>query len=478
MDYVTTSADIAGIACDLLAIGVRQGQLDAALSVFEPSLARDLAAAAQADEFDGKPGALALWPALGRLAAPRLALVGLGDGSTDAVRRGAGAAASAARNRGVTRLVLALGDLDTERTIAAVEGVEAGAYRYDRFKAEDARKAPIGTVAFAGSVDTAAIERAKAIAVGQRLARDLVNGPAADVYPETLAAEAAQLAGDGMTVEVWDEQQIRAAGMGGITAVGQGSERPARFVHMTWKPAGAARRKLVLVGKGVTFDSGGLSLKPTDGMKTMRCDMAGSAAVIGVMRAVRDLRPDVEVHGIFGAVENMNSGGAYKLGDILTMYNGKTVEIHNTDAEGRLVLADCLSYADKLGADAIVDLATLTGAAVIALGSDYSALYSDNEALAAQLLTASDAAGESLWRMPLPEHYKEQLKADWATLKNIGGREGGSITAALFLKEFVEKTPWAHCDIAGPAFREKAFRHLAAGASGVMVPSLVRWILA
>jgi len=478
MDFVSTSAAIAGISCDLLAISVRPGQLDLALAPLGADLARDLAAAAAADEFDGKPGAIVSWPTLGRLACPRLALVGLGADGVDGIRRAAGAAASLARSRGAARLVLALGELGAAETVAAVEGTVAGNYRYDRFKAEDARKAPLGTVAFAGKVDEGALDLAQAIAAGQQLARELVNAPAADIYPETLAAQAVELADDRIEVTVWDEKRIQAEGMGGIVAVGQGSVRPPRFVHMHYRPPGSPRKTLVLVGKGVTFDSGGLSLKTSAGMQTMRCDMAGSAAVIGTLRAIRQLRPDVEVHGIFGAAENMNDGASYKLGDVLTMYSGKTVEIHNTDAEGRLVLADCLTYADRLGGDAIVDLATLTGACVVALGNDYVGLFSPDDKLAGQLLAAGEAAGEPIWRMPLPEHYMEQLKGEWGTIKNVGNGGGGAITAALFLKEFVEKTPWAHCDIAGPAFRDKPFRHLAAGGSGAMVSSLVRWILA
>ncbi len=477
MELLTTTASLAGIDCDLLAIGVRQGQLDAALAVLGADLASDFAAAARLDELEGKVATIAAWPSLGRLAATRLAVVGLGEGSDDEIRRAAGAVASLARSKGAARVVLAFGELDASRSQAAVEGVEAGRYRYDGYKAADARKADIASLAFAGPVQAQAFTRARAIAEGQRLARDLVNGPPADIYPETLADAAAELAAMGLTVEVWDQDRIRAEGMGGITAVGQGSPRGARFVHMRWTPSGAPRRRLALVGKGVTFDSGGLSLKPSAGMQTMRCDMAGSAAVIGAMRAIAELQPDVEVHGIFGAVENMNDGNAYKLGDILRMYNGKTVEIHNTDAEGRLVLADCLTYADRLGVEAIVDLATLTGAAVVALGSDYTALFSPDDALANNLLASAQDAGEGLWRMPLNEGYKDLLKAEWGTMKNVGGPEAGSITAALFLKEFVEATPWAHLDIAGPAFRDKAWRHFAPGGTGAMVSTLVRWIL-
>jgi len=245
---------------------------------------------------------------------------------------------------------------------------------------------------------------------------------------------------------------------------------------MKYSPPGTPSKKIALVGKGVTFDAGGYSLKPSAGMQTMRCDMAGSAAVIGAMKAIRDLAPDAEVHGIVGAVENLVSGNAYKLGDILDMYSGKKVEIHNTDAEGRLVLADCLHYASQLGVDTIIDLATLTGAAVVALGDHFVAMYTDDTSLSDALLGSADDAGEQIWRMPLPKDYKSQLKAEWGDIKNVGGRAGGSITAALFLSEFVSVDSWCHLDIAGPAFLDRGHQHFAPGGTGVMVPTLARWI--
>jgi leucyl aminopeptidase len=315
-----------------------------------------------------------------------------------------------------------------------------------------------------------------AIAAGQALTRDLVNEPADVIYPETLADAAVELAALDLTVEVWGPEKIESEGMGGIEAVGRGSVRGQRFVHMIYKPAGTPTRRLALVGKGVTFDSGGLSLKGSAGMQIMRMDMGGAATVIGAMKCISMLKPDVEVHAVFGAVENMNSANAYKLGDVLHMYNGKTVEVHNTDAEGRLVLADCLSYVSKLGVDGCIDLATLTGACVVALGDRYTALFTHDEALASTLLDDASAAGEGLWRLPLEKGYRSKLDAAWADLKNVGGREAGSITAALFLAEFVGDMSWAHMDIAGAAWSDKGRGPFAPGATGAMVPTLVRWI--
>ncbi len=474
---VSNTTTLSALSCDLLVVGVPEGGVAGAVAALDASFGGRLAQTAQDEEFSGKAGSSVSWPGFGQIAASRLMLVGLGGGSVDELRRAAGIAGHAARQRGSKHAALALGKLDSARSMAVVEGFGIGNYRFERYKPTAERRSPAERLTLVGEADDRTFATAQAILAGSALARDLVNEAPGVVYPETLAEAAAELAGQGLSVEIWDERRIREAGMGGITAVGQGSVRPPRFVHMTWTPVSKPTARVAVVGKGVTFDSGGLSLKPSSGMQTMRCDMAGSAAVIGMMRAVRELRPDVVVHGIFAAAENMPSHTAYKLGDVLRMYNGKTVEIHNTDAEGRLLLADCLTYASRLGVDAVLDLATLTGACVIALGEYYSGLFTGNDALAGALLGRADESGEGLWRLPLAEVYREKLKADWGAMKNVGGREAGAITAALFLSEFVEGTPWAHLDIAGPAFLEKPFRHFAAGGTGAMVPTLTRWVL-
>jgi leucyl aminopeptidase len=477
MDIRTAKA-AAGQTADLLVIGAREGAVADAVERALGGAGAGFATAAADDEFKAKVGTKVTYPAMGLEGVTRVAIVGLGETpDDDAFRRAAGQAGSFARGKKATSVVLDLGALDAGQAAAAVEGFVAGNYRYDGYKPEKERTPTAESLTLAGAVDDGAVAAAQALAAGQALARDLVNAPPADIYPETLAAAALELASEHITVDVWDEARIRDAGMGGIIAVGQGSERPARLIHMHYKPTGAAKATLGLVGKGVTFDSGGLSLKPSNSMQTMRCDMGGGGTVIGVFRALRDLQPDVEVHGFVGAVENMNSGGSYKLGDILTMYNGKTVEVHNTDAEGRLVLADCLHLACETGVDELVDIATLTGAAVVALGPHYTGLFSNDDDLVGDLLGAADGAGEGLWRMPLPDFYKEMLKAEWGTIKNVGGRAAGASTAALFLKEFVDGPKWAHLDIAGPAFLDKPTRHYVSGATGAMVPTLTRWIL-
>lgn len=473
MRFAFSSADPARFVADLLVVFVPKGGVAAAVAPLDQGgLDGALAQLAADEDFTGKPGQSLLAPTYGRLGARRVLLVG---GEPAAA---AGAAGRQARDKGAKETALLFpGSVDGATQRAVAEAWAEGNYRFDRYKADDARKPASTLVTFLNQAeDATALARAEACIAGQALARDLVNEPAAEVYPESLAKVAEGFAGPQITVTVLDEAQIREKGMGGITGVGQGSARPPRFVHVAYVPAGQAKAHVALIGKGVTFDSGGLSLKPNDGMLTMRCDMAGAAAVIGTMKAVAAIQPQVRVDVIFGAVENMPSGTSYKLGDILRMYNGKRVEIHNTDAEGRLVVADCLAYASELKPDAVVDLATLTGAAVVALGDWYSALYSRTDSLAGQLQAAAAAASEGVWRMPLPELYKDKLKAEWGDLKNVGGRAGGSITAALFLSEFVTTENWAHVDIAGPAFMDTALQHFVPGGTGTMVRTLTRWI--
>jgi leucyl aminopeptidase len=468
---------LATVTADLLVVGVPQGRLDDAIAGLG-AFADDVRGVARAEDFTGKPGSSLAVHTFGRIAAARLLLVGIGPGAPADLRSASGTAGFQARLKGHKAVALAFptATLDAGSVVAGAEAFAEGNYRFDKYKAESARKAAAESLAFVGvTADPAALARAEAMIAGQTLARDLVNEPAAEVYPESLAKVAQGLASDRVSVTVLDFDAIKAKGMGGIVGVGQGSARTPRFVHMTYTPAGAQTGHIALVGKGVTFDSGGLSLKPSDSMQTMRCDMAGAAAVIGAMKTISMLQPGVRVDVIFGAVENMVNGDSYKLGDILKMYNGKRVEIHNTDAEGRLVLADCLHYASELKPDAIVDLATLTGAAVIALGDWYTALYTRSDALAATLLGHAQDAGEAAWRMPLVDLYKDKLKAEWGDMKNVGSRAGGSITAALFLSEFVSVENWAHLDIAGPAFLDSPLMHYAAGGTGTMVRTLARW---
>jgi leucyl aminopeptidase len=474
MKFSPTTQAPAAVLADLLVVGVLQPADSESLHGMLGAFGEECLTAA-GDDFSGKAGQSVVFPTFGRTASQRVALVGLGSGSAGELRQAAGKAGEIARRRGDASVAIALGDLDTTGTIAVVEGLREGVYCFDKYKAVATRKTPVSEVQLLGTVDVDAIPYAVAMGDGRALARDLVNEPAEVIYPETLAQAAADLASDHITVDVWGYDRILAEGMGGIEGVGKGSDRKPRFIHMVYKPTGTPRKRVGLIGKGVTYDAGGLNLKPGAGLQAMRCDMAGAATVLGVFRALRDIQPDVEVHGIIGTVENMLGASCYKLGDVLQISNGKTVEVHNTDAEGRLVLADCLSYASKLKLDAMVDIATLTGACIVALGERYTALFSDDDSVAKALSTAAADSGEDVWRLPLEQRYKEKLKAEWADVKNVGGRAAGSITAALFLSYFVEDTAWAHLDIAGPAFSDKSQDHFAAGGLGAMVPTLVRW---
>ncbi len=431
------------------------------------------------EKFKAGAGASLTVRSMGKTSAKWVGIFGAGKGDANGARLAAGAASSFARKKGLTSLDINFQGGGKAHAEAIGEGIVAGNYRYDRYLPEARSTAALENFSVQG-LDAPDADVLTGLIMGQArsLARDLINDPADDIYPETLAQAATKLGTERLQVEVWDHDRLKNAGMVGITAVGQGSDRKPRFVHMTYTPAGESKGNVALVGKGVTFDAGGLSIKPSGGMITMKCDMGGAAAVIGVMSAVEKLGLNVTVHGIFGAAENMLAGNSYKLGDVLTYNNGTTVEIHNTDAEGRLVLADCLCYVGKMDeVTHVVDLATLTGAAVVAVGEKYTALYSNDDDFAAELLGHAKSSGEGSWHMPLEESYNELLKSDIADIKNVGGRAAGSITAALFLQNFVvEGKTWSHLDIAGPAFLSAPQKHMEKGGAGPQVVTLLSWL--
>jgi leucyl aminopeptidase len=370
--------------------------------------------------------------------------------------------------------------------IAVAEGILLGTYRFDRYRAEPrpGRKHLRHVQIAAGDASTR--EVSEGIAFGEitssatNFARDLVNEPAGSLVPEKMeeiARQVAQEAKIGITVFGTDE--LRRMGMGGILGVGQGSKNPPRLIRLDYKPAEKPLRKVALVGKGLTFDSGGLSLKSSEGMETMKCDMAGSAAVLATLKILPELAPRAEVVGLMGMAENMPGGGAIRPGDVLKIMNGKTVEVRNTDAEGRLVLADALSYASTLpGLEEAIDLATLTGACVVGLGPMAAGILGNSDELVDGILAAARKAGEAMWPLPLYDEYTEHIKSDIADIKNTGIRWGGAITAALFLSHFVrDGMRWAHLDIAGPAFGDKEYSYMKKGGSGVGVRTLTRYLL-
>jgi len=401
------------------------------------------------------------------------------------LRSFAARAARAANSLKATSLALALPEgLEPERLRYVAEGLVLGEYRFTKyFTGERRPKAELATVSIAigakarfSKAQTTALAVGEAVGRAIALTRDLVNEPPNELTPARLATEAQNMAKEaGLACQVFDRKEIERRGMKLIIAVGQGSVNEPRFVHMSYTPK-KPRKKLVFVGKGLTFDSGGLSIKPAAGMGEMKSDMAGAANIVGLMAACAAVRPNVEVHGIIAAAENMPDGKAYRPGDVFGSLDGKTVEIINTDAEGRLVLADALAYARALQPDLIVDNATLTGACVVALGKTCSGFYATTDKLAAQLANAAKDAGEQFWRLPLLEDLKDQLRSDIADLKHTGERWGGSITAALFLREFVGGLPWIHADVAGPVLGDRATSFYSKGATGHGVLTFLQFV--
>ena len=423
-----------------------------------------------AKDFTGKPKQLQ-FVATPDGPTPEVLLVGLGDEvDTETVRRAAGSVARAAGR--YARVATLLHDVDIDGADEAVVlGTHLGAYRFEEYLSEPS-KDKLSSLVLVGSDHGTAIERAEAVAKGVVLARDLVNRPAKDKPPTALADIASSLS-PAVSVTVYDEHEIVERGFGGLEAVNAGADHPARMVVLEYRPDDA-KATLALVGKGIVFDSGGLSIKPAGMMETMKTDMAGAAAVYGAVQAIAELGLPVNVIGITPFTENMTGGSATRPGDVMRAYGGKTIEILNTDAEGRLVLADGLGLAGEFEPDLIVDIATLTGACKVALGLHIAGLLSNDEDAAELVLGAGDRAGEKLWRLPLEAEYRSQVESDVADMKNTGSRYGGTITAALILSEFVpDDTPWVHLDIAGPGRVESTEHYLTKGGSGFGVRTLV-----
>jgi leucyl aminopeptidase len=485
-------ADAVAAKADLLAVPVFAGvELGPGAEEAVQRLAAPVVPLLEGRGFTGKVGEAVALPTLGRLPAATLLLVGVGERAKvdlEVLRRAAAAVVRQAggARRAVTTLPQVLPADPAAAVRALTEGALLAAYRFDKYKKATANGAgrPSGLTGLAlatggsGKREAlgAAVAAGQARAAATNLARDLSNEPANAMHPDDLAAAARRLlGGKGVTVSVKDERALAREGFGGIVGVGQGADHPPRLVELRYRPRGASG-KVVLVGKGITFDSGGLSLKPPDGMKTMKTDMSGAAAVLGTMSALADLDVKVAVTGYLATAENMPSGRATRPGDVLTMKNGKTVEVLNTDAEGRLVMADALAVGAAAKPDAIVDVATLTGACMIALGTRYAGLMGNDEALAAELLEAAGEAGEPAWRLPLPPEYHREIESDIADLKNVGDRYGGALIAGLFLQEFVDGRPWVHLDIAGPARSDSEDGYLGKGSTGAAVRTLLSWL--
>ena len=440
-------------------------------------------------DFLGKRGDTAVVYLSGGRRVRRLILAGMGpkkEATLELFRKTAAIVARKARALNTRVLAIELPPFETERrdgVVAFGEGALLGLYRFDKYKSkttEDNHHALRSVVLCSTQrglslIGTKAVREAAILAQSTSFARDLGNAPGNELYPESLARSARQSGRRwGYRVTVLDQKRIARLGMGGVLGVSQGSAHQPRFIVLEY--GSRSRKPVVIVGKGVTFDSGGISIKPSSGMSEMKMDMSGAAAVLGTFEAVARLRIPVRLIGLIPTVENMPGPSALRPGDIIRHVNGKTSEVEDTDAEGRLILADALAYADRYSPSAVVDLATLTGACIVALGHHASGLMGNDEMLVGALKKAGDKTYERVWELPLYEEFERQIRSDVADVKNLGGRWGGAITAGLFLKRFIGDYRWAHLDIAGPATRPDATEYIPKGASGVGVRLLVEFL--
>jgi leucyl aminopeptidase len=491
MKITTATTAVESATGDALVVGVYADESRAAGAIARLDRALDgqLEAVLAAERFQAKAGQVTHVHTGGRLPAARVIVVGLGarkELSLEVLRRAAATGLRRARDLGARAVAIELlGDRlpPGRRAHAVIEGAILGTYVFERYKRERGEKFVASLLLLSDDEDEAreVTEGARTGAVFARatwFARDLVNAPANDIHPTHLAQVATQVARDRkLRLRVYDRAECEKLGMGAFLGVAAGSEQPPKFIHLTYAPGGRAAKRIALIGKGITFDSGGLDLKSADGMQRMKNDMSGAAAVLAILRALPELRPSVEVHGLIAATENMPSGAALRPGDVLRAMNGTTIEVGNTDAEGRLTLADAICYArEKIKPEETIDMATLTGACVIALGPLCAGLLANDQALADRLLAAADDAGERVWQLPLIDEYRDGLKSDVADINNVGPRGGGAITAGLFLKEFAGDAPWAHLDIAGPAFIDKDSPLSPKGGTGVAVRTMLSYL--
>lgn len=482
-------AGVEAIKTDLLVLPVQEKKLEAApLRALDRRLRGRLSERIQKSKFTGAEGSALLYPASGLLPASHLLLLGMGsaqDIESDIWRKAGARARREAAGVGAVDIALFFAPAESPEQAAAaiVEGMLLTSYQFNKYrsnvKAAEAVKQL--TLFRPGLSRNAALE--KSIATVQRtipgvyLARDLINEPPSVTTARFLGEQARRhCRGRGMSVEVWGKQKIAAMKLNGLLAVNRGSQEEPRFIKIRYQPLGKPRKRVALIGKGITFDSGGLSLKPSKSMETMKLDMSGGAAVIGAMSRLPQMGLDIEVTGYIPTTDNLPGANAQKPGDVIRYLNGKTIEVLNTDAEGRLILADGLALAAQQKPDCMINLATLTGACMVALGSEVGGLFSNNQPLADQLLRCAQDTGEKLWQLPLVKEYRDLIKSSVADMKNIGGSHGGAITAALILQEFVGDIPWAHLDIAGPAFAESDTPLCNKGGTGFGVRTVLKFL--
>lgn len=486
MELRIIERDISKLKGDALVVGAYEDRFTDMAKVVDKQMGRLLSALARDLAFKAKLSDTIYIPSHGKtLKVKNVILVGLGkrgELSEDAVRKAASSSFKRVKEIKAKDICFeALGeDVLKEKSVKALaEGILLSSYEFRKYK-KDKEKVHIKSASIlADKSMEKQLNLGKILGEATNFTRDIVNEPGNVITPNELARIAKEISKKyGFECTVYGLKELTKNKMNGILAVGQGSKNPPSFIHIGYKPE-RIKKRLVIIGKGITFDSGGLNIKTQRSMKAMKCDKSGACAVLGIMKAIGELKPDVEIHGLIPTAENMPGGEAFRPDDIITFANGKSVEICSTDAEGRLILADALIYGSKLKPDIMIDMATLTGACVVALGNYTTGLLSNDDNLARDLLNVSIRTGEKIWRLPLDEDLKDEIKGSYSDIKNIGSRYGGAITAGLFLKEFVNKDvkSWAHLDIAGPAFLEKAWKYYAEGATGVPLRTIIEFVL-
>lgn len=490
MDIRVISGDITKLETDAILVGHTEGEgkPDGVLARVDQALSEEISRLISDGAIKGKLNEINIINTLGRLPARRVAVVGLGKAAeftANRLRGAVGEACRALRRANASKLATAITRdwvIQNTEIIAQTitEGSLLGLYTFRQHITKPPEFKEVQELLlvvpkpFQRQVADRGLTAGRILSEATITCRDMVNEPANVMTPTELAAKAKWVADNfGLECTILEREDMKKLGMGGLLGVSQGSVQPPKFIILRYRGADKKQTPIGFVGKGITFDSGGISLKPSEGMGDMKEDMAGGAAVICALRAIAELKLKVNVTGLIPATENLPGGSAQRPGDIVKFVNGKTAEIGSTDAEGRLILADALSYARKEGISPVIDLATLTGACMVALGDLYSGAFSNNKDFVEQVIKAGEAAGEKYWQLPLVDEYKEQIKSDSADMKNIGGRYGGAITAALFLAEFIEDTPWVHLDIAGPVRSDKDKGFLIKGATGIGVRTLV-----
>ncbi len=457
-------SDLKSQECDILFVNKFENK--------ETSIALANKYAVEEDHFEGKFLETYLLPTYEKLPQRKILVLGLGkqeDLNCNKVREGLAKAVKKAIQMKASSISLDFDGINFDYTEAAIEGILIGEYTFNKYKTDDTSTK---IEKLYTNLDKHKVEKAEKRIEAMSFARDLVNEPPELITPSKLAEVAKSL---GLDTKIYDKKETEKMGMGAFLGVAKGSEQEPKFIHMKYSIKNPTK-KVALIGKGITFDSGGMDLKPPASMLTMKDDMSGAACILAVMSKLKEFAPNIEVHGIIAACENMINGNAYKPGDVLKAKNGKTIEVDNTDAEGRLTLADALCFACELNVDEVIDIATLTGACMVALGTQASGIMGNNQELITSIIETGEKSGERFWQLPMFDGYKDSLKSDMADMKNTGSRYGGASIAGIFLKNFVDDRKWVHLDIAGTAYLDSPQNEFIKGATGVGVRTLLNYL--